>query len=74
MNKSIEQQANELVKSDWRPKVLIVGGVLGATVGLAAAYLLLQRAGEEQPPDITVGEGIKIGMLVAGLLRSIATL
>lgn len=74
MDKSIEPQSKEITNPNWKPKVLIIGGVLGAAVGLMAAYLILQRTGEEQPPDITMGEGVKIGMLVAGLLRSIATL
>lgn len=66
----IEQKSLE----EYKPRVLLIGGVLGAAVGLAAAYLLLQRYDENQAPDITMGEGVKLGMLVAGLLRSIATL
>jgi hypothetical protein len=59
---------------EMKPRIMLIGGVLGAAVGVAAAYVLLQRYDESQPPDITMGEGVKIGMLVAGLLRSIATL
>jgi len=54
--------------------VLMIGGVLGALVGVAAAYLYIQRAQEEQKLEISAGEGVKIGVLVLGLLRSIATL
>jgi hypothetical protein len=59
---------------NWRPRVLIIGGVLGALVGVAAAYLLIQRAEEDKPPKMNVGEGVKLGVMVFGLLRSIASL
>jgi hypothetical protein len=58
----------------WKPKYLFLGGLLGTMVGVAAAYLILQRADEESPPDLSLGEGVKIGVLVLGLLRSIAAL
>jgi hypothetical protein len=59
---------------DWKPKVLVIGGLIGAAVGVTAAYLLLQRSEDEAPPDISVGEGVKLGVLVFGLLRSITNL
>ncbi len=59
---------------NWKPRVLLIGGVLGALVGVAAAYLLIQRAEEDRPPKMNVGEGVKLGVMVFGLLRSIASL
>jgi len=59
---------------NWRPRILVIGGVLGALVGVAAAYLLIQRAEEDKPPKMNVGEGVKLGVMVFGLLRSIASL
>ena len=60
---------------NWKAKSLLVGGAIGALVGVAAAYLYIQNntVGEE-PLDISPGEGVKLGVLVFGLLRSIATL
>ena len=58
----------------WRPRVMIIGGVLGALVGVAAAYLIIQRSEEGKPPKMNVGEGVKLGVMVFGLLRSIASL
>jgi hypothetical protein len=58
----------------WRSKAMIVGGVVGAAVGVTAAYLLAQRSKDDQPPKMSVGEGVKIGVLVFSLLRSIANL
>jgi hypothetical protein len=58
----------------WQTKAMIVGGVVGAAAGVAAAYMLSQRSKDGQPPEISMGEGVKIGVLVLGLLRSIANL
>jgi hypothetical protein len=58
----------------WRSKAMIVGGVVGAAVGVTAAYLLAQQSKDDQPPKMSVGEGVKIGVLVFSLLRSIANL
>jgi hypothetical protein len=71
MNQDIIEQQDQ---DNWKPKVLAIGAVLGAAVGVAATYLLIQHYGEDEPPKIDLAEGIKIGVLVAGLLRSIATL
>lgn len=61
--------------SNWKAKMLLVGGVIGAAVGIAAAYLYIQNnTADEQPPDISPGAGVKLGVLVFGLLRSIANL
>lgn len=70
-----EESLEIMVKPNWKPKALLVGGVIGALVGVAAVYLYIQNntVGEE-PLDITPGEGVKLGVLVFGLLRSIASL
>ncbi len=59
---------------NWKPKAILIGGVVGAVVGVAATYLLIQRNDENQPIKFSVGEGVKIGVLVFSLLRSIANL
>ncbi|MBN1149463.1 MAG: hypothetical protein JXA78_19535 [Anaerolineales bacterium] len=59
---------------NWKPKILIIGCLIGAAVGVTAAYLLIQRSEDEAPPEISVGEGVKLGVLVFGLLRSITNL
>jgi hypothetical protein len=57
-----------------RVKVMVIAGVIGAGVGVLAGYLLAQRSDENAPMEISVGEGVKIGVLVFSLLRSIANL
>lgn len=56
-------------------KTLIMGALIGAFTGLLAA-MLLQRSAEKNERDtaITTGEGLKLGVLVFGLLRAIASL
>jgi hypothetical protein len=56
-------------------RVIIGGALIGAITGLIAAVLLTRRAertGSETA--ITTGEGMKLGVLVFGLLRAIASL
>jgi hypothetical protein len=56
-------------------KNLIFGALIGAVTGLIAASLLNRRAGRtESEVALTSGEGMKLGMLVFGLLRAIASL
>ena len=55
---------------NWRAKALVLGGVIGALTGLLAAYLVVQRS-DEEPPEIGATDGVKIGLLVLGLLRSV---
>lgn len=58
-----------------KPKVLMIGAAVGLAVGVLGAYMLLQRAEKEQrPPELNVMEGIKLGVLVFGLLRSVSQL
>jgi len=56
-------------------KTLLFGALIGAFTGLVAAMLLQRRAEKnESEVAITSGEGMKLGMLVFGLLRAIASL
>ncbi|NWG34753.1 MAG: hypothetical protein HXY42_09945 [Chloroflexi bacterium] len=58
-----------------RNKTLLFGAVIGAVTGLIAASLLHRRAEKnERETALTAGEGIKLGVLVLGLLRAIASL
>lgn len=60
---------------DWKVKTLIAGVVLGALVGLGGAYLLIQNAEREgNTVSIDAGDGVKLGLLVMGTLRQVASL
>ena len=56
-------------------KVILGGALIGAVTGLVAALLLTRRAEKNQSETaITTGEGMKLGVLIFGLLRAIASL
>ncbi len=58
-----------------RNRTLIVGALVGALTGLAAAMLLNRRAEQEGTElALTTGDGMKLGVMIIGLLRAIASL
>ena len=58
-----------------KSRVLFAGVLIGAVTGLVAAMLLTRRAErDEKETAITTGEGLKLGVMVFGLLRAIASL
>ncbi len=73
--KVFEQQEMVEMDTTWAGRVLVIGAVVGALTGLAGAYLLIQRAKRRaEPPNLNASEGIKLGLLVFGLLRQVALL
>ena len=59
----------------WKTKTLIVGGIVGLMVGLAGAYMLMQRAEERnETPQLTAGQGVKLGLGLLGVLRLVQEL
>jgi len=74
-NEIVEQKELVEIDTTWAGQVLVIGAVVGALTGLAGAYLLLQRAKRRaEPPNLNASEGIKLGLLVFGLLRQVALL
>lgn len=59
----------------WKLKTLAGGAIIGGLAGLAAAFLLTRRAEKnETNVAVTPMDGIRIGLLVFGLLRAIGKL
>ncbi len=55
---------------NWKTKTLIIGALLGAISGAVAAYIIIQRAEEnQQTPKLSAGDGVKVGLGVLGVLR-----
>lgn len=68
-----EENLNQ--SDQWKSKFLLIGGVMGALTGLLGAYLLIQNAERREiTPELSAGEGVKLGVLVLGLLRQVAQL
>ena len=56
-------------------RTLLFGTLIGAATGLVAA-MLLQRRAEQTGTEIrlSTGDGMKLGLMVMGLLRAVASL
>jgi len=75
MEKEIAPVQENLPDNSWKSQTLVIGGVLGALVGLGAAFLLTRRAEQKGTRlAITPTKGVKLGVMIAGLLRSILSL
>jgi hypothetical protein len=57
----------------WKKSTLIIGVVIGALLGLGAAYVLIQNAEKEGAKvKLSAGEGVKLGITAMALLRQVA--
>lgn len=60
---------------DWRTKAYLVGGVVGALIGIGAAYVYVSSAEDgERAPELHPGEAVGIGLALLAVLRQIAGL
>jgi hypothetical protein len=60
---------------DMKPRILLTGAALGLGLGLLSAYLVIRRYEEKgETPNMNVGDGVRIGLTVMGLLRTISQL
>jgi hypothetical protein len=61
-------------KPNTMVRTMVIGGILGALIGVGAAYILIKRAEEVgDNPRLTPGEGVQLGIGVLGLLRMISS-
>lgn len=67
---------NEARRESWKITALAIGAGLGALVGALGAYLLVKNAEKKDAAKVSVsaGEAFRLGVLILGLLRQIATL
>lgn len=71
----MENEMDMQTQDQWKMKVMVVGGLVGLLTGVTAAYLLVQRAERNgDKPLMNSGEGVKLGLLVLGLLRQVTQL
>lgn len=61
--------------SSWKNKVLIVGGLVGALLGLAAGFLYIRMAEEAGGPrEVSTGQVVKLSIAALGLVRQASQL
>jgi len=67
---------SEMSNGNWKTKILLIGTVAGALIGLSTAYLLARTAEEESngPPKISTADALKASISVIGVARGIAAL
>jgi nitrate reductase gamma subunit len=60
---------------NWKVKAIVIGAVIGALTGAGMAAMLVRRSAKQgERLNVSTGEGLRLGMLVAGLLREVAAL
>jgi hypothetical protein len=58
---------------NWKTKTLIIGAVVGLAIGLLGAYIVIQRSEQlDTLPELSPGDGVKVGLGVLGVLRLVA--
>ena len=66
---------DEIEKNDHQtPKVLAIGTLIGAIVGLGTAYFIIRNVEEGESVTVDSGQGLKLGMLFFGTLRQLVKL
>jgi hypothetical protein len=64
------------VDESWKTKAMILGGAIGALIGVGTVYLMARTAEERggRPPQISTTDAVKAAVGVIGLMRGIASL
>jgi len=62
------------IKENQSGRILAMGTLIGALIGLGAAYLILQRVDEEGNVQLGPKEGVKLGVSVFSFFRQITQL
>jgi NhaP-type Na+/H+ or K+/H+ antiporter len=62
-------------QSDWKPRVLLISGLVGLLLGLLAGFLFIRMAEEGGgAKKVSTGNVIKLAVATAGVVRQAAQL
>ncbi len=60
---------------DWRTRTFVIGGVVGALLGVSAAYIYVNSVEKDgKTPELRPAEAVAIGLSLLGILRQIANM
>ncbi len=63
------------IDPNWKMKMMVIGGVVGAVVGVGAAYIYVRKLEESgEKPSIATKEAVAVGFSLVSLLRQIANM
>ncbi len=63
------------MEMDWRGRAFLIGGVLGALLGVGAAYIYINAAEQSgEKPEVSPGTAVTIGLSLLALLRQVAAI
>jgi len=63
------------MNANWKTKTLLIGAAVGIVTGLLGAFILIQAAEKaETRPQLSAGDGVKVGLGVLAVMRLLADL